>query len=160
MIMELFRLEPAYLNWTVFLDGYTPFNRDCFSEDNDDSLNHPPHPLYYASSFGLDDIARQLINTNAPIDSKGPAGTALAAACLSGHLETVRLLLDNSADIDAQGALGSPILLAAGRGHMDVVKLLLERGADVTQQSEGQTALEEARKYGHEDVARLLSSIH
>ncbi|KAJ9268687.1 hypothetical protein DTO212C5_5294 [Paecilomyces variotii] len=160
MIMELFRLEPAYLNWTAFLDGYTPFNRDCFSEDNDDGLNHPPHPLYYASSFGLGDIARQLINTNAPIDSKGPAGTALAAACLSGHLETVRLLLDNSADIDAQGALGSPILLAAGRGHMEVVKLLLERGADVTQQSEGQTALEEARKYGHENVARLLSSIH
>ncbi|KAJ9245959.1 hypothetical protein DTO027B5_7240 [Paecilomyces variotii] len=160
MIMELFRLEPAYLSWTAFLDGYTPFNRDCFSEDNDDGLNHPPHPLYYASSFGLGDIARQLINTNAPIDSKGPAGTALAAACLSGHLETVRLLLDNSADIDAQGALGSPILLAAGRGHMEVVKLLLERGADVTRQSEGQTALEEARKYGHEDVARLLSSIH
>lgn len=159
MIMELFRLEPAYFNWTAFLDGYTPFNRDCFSEDNDDGFNHPPHPLYYASSFGLVDIARQLININAPINSKGPAGTALAAACLSGHLETVRLLLDNSADIDAQGALGSPIVLAAGNGHIEVVKLLLQRGADATRRSEGQTALEKARKYGHEDVACLLRSI-
>ncbi|GAD96704.1 conserved hypothetical protein [Paecilomyces variotii No. 5] len=155
MIMELFRLEPAYLNWTAFLDGYTPFSRDGFSDDNDDDFAHPPHSLYYASSFGLDDIVRQLINLNAPIDSKGPAGTALAAACLSGHLETVRLLLDNSADIDAQGALGSPIVLAAGNGHTEVVRLLLERGAD----SEGQTALEEARKYGHADVASLLNSI-
>ncbi|KAL4961575.1 uncharacterized protein BDV14DRAFT_203609 [Aspergillus stella-maris] len=154
IVMELFTSDIAYLNWSAFLDGYTPFNRYPGDNDND-AFNRAPHPLYYASSFGLINIARQLLDlTPTPdINSNGQVGTALAAACLSGHLETARLLLDNGADIEAEGLLGTPILLAAGIGHMELVKLLIDRGADAT------GALEEAKTAGHQDVVRLLSPI-
>ncbi|KAL5343368.1 hypothetical protein BJX70DRAFT_393936 [Aspergillus crustosus] len=157
MIMELFTTETAYLNWTAFLDGYTPFSRDSIFLSSDGS-DRPPHALYYASSFRLCSAAWELISNNAPINSSGPAGTALAAACLLGHVETARLLLDNGAEVDAEGPLGSPMFLAAGKGHIEVVKLLLERGADATKRNEGMTALEEATRYGHRDAVRLLSS--
>ncbi|KAL4799322.1 hypothetical protein BDV19DRAFT_385569 [Aspergillus venezuelensis] len=133
IVMELFTSDTAYLNWSAFLDGYTPFNR--YPGDNgNDAFNRAPHPLYYASPFGLLNIARQLLDlTPTPdINNNGQVGTALAAACLSGHLETARLLLDNGADIEAEGLLGTPILLAAGIGHMKLVKLLIERGTDAT----------------------------
>jgi hypothetical protein len=152
-VLELLQSGTVYANWTAFLEGYTPFSSD------EEGPNSPPDPLYYAASYGLSRVCETLIRNGSPVDSPGQAGTALAAACLSGSTDAVRVLVDNGADVNASGPLGPPLLLAAGKGAVGIVECLLQTGADVRYGSEtGETALVEALRYGHKDVARLLQS--
>lgn len=91
------------------------------------------------------------------MDSRGPSGSALAAAALAGHLDTVKVLVDSGADVNLAGPFGTPLVLAAGRGFVDIVRFLVERAADVEARGEwSETALVEARKNGFEDVVGVL----
>ncbi|KAF5857290.1 hypothetical protein ETB97_005974 [Aspergillus alliaceus] len=156
LVLELFNSKTAYLNWASFLDGYTPFD-DVATED---SFNQPPSPLYYAASFGLSTVVKELINTGRPVNgSNGPAGSPLAVAALSGHTETVQTLIDNGAIVNSVGPLGSPLHVAASEGHVGVVEALLHAGADPNIQDDfGATALGVARKHMRQDIVQLLSS--
>lgn len=152
LILRFLGSETAYLNWTAFLDGYTPF-----SGTDGSSLIRHPHQIYYATSFGLTNIVTALLDTGAPVNSRGPSGSALAAAALAGHLDTVKVLVDSGADVNLAGPFGTPLVLASGRGFVDIVRFLVERGADVEARGEwSETALVEARKNGFEDVVGVL----
>ncbi|KXG52095.1 uncharacterized protein PGRI_083790 [Penicillium griseofulvum] len=85
-------------------------------------------------------------------------GTALHAAALGGHTETIRLLLERGADVNAQGGEdGTALYAAALRGHTETIQLLLERGADINAQGgEDGMALYAAASRGHTETVRLL----
>ncbi|RAQ69933.1 ankyrin repeat-containing protein [Aspergillus flavus] len=152
LILRFLASGTAYLNWTAFLDGYTPF-----SGTDGSSLIRHSHQIYYAASFGLTNIVTALLDTGAPVNSRGPSGSALAAAALAGHLDTVKVLVDSGADVNLAGPFGTPLVLASGRGFVDIVRFLVERGADVEARGEwSETALVEARKNGFEDVVGVL----
>lgn len=152
LILRFLGSETAYLNWTAFLDGYTPF-----SGTDGSSLIRHPHQIYYAASFGLTNIVTALLDTGAPVNSRGPSGSALAAATLAGHLDTVKVLVYSGADVNLAGPFGTPLVLASGRGFVDIVRFLVERGADVEARGEwSETAFVEARKNGFEDVVGVL----
>ncbi|KAB8214026.1 hypothetical protein BDV33DRAFT_196474 [Aspergillus novoparasiticus] len=152
LILRFLGSGTAYLNWMAFLDGYTPF-----SGTDGSSLIRHPHQIYYAASFGLTNVATELLDTGSPVDSRGPSGSALAAAALAGHLDTVKVLVDSGADVNLAGPFGTPLVLASGRGFVDIVRFLVERGADVEARGEwSETALVEARKNGFEDVVGVL----
>ncbi|KAJ7660457.1 ankyrin repeat-containing domain protein [Mycena rosella] len=59
-------------------------------------------------------------------------GSALVAACRSGHIEIVRSLLDSGANVNLltsrYGTFGGSVAIT---GTVDVVRFLLESGADV-----------------------------
>jgi ankyrin repeat protein len=155
LIHKFLNSGTPYLNWTAFLDGYTPFNASNPATPN--NLTTHPHQLYYASAFGLTNIVQTLIDEGTPVDSRGPSGTGLAAASLVGHTGTVRLLVDRGADVNLAGPFGTPLVLAAGKGFVGVVEVLLEAGADVNGRGEwSESAVVEARKGGFEDVVRVL----
>ncbi|KAF7588325.1 hypothetical protein BBP40_005891 [Aspergillus hancockii] len=154
-ILTFLNSGTPYLNWTAFLDGYTPFNASNPPTQN--TLTTHPHQIYYASAFGLTHIVTALIAAGAPVDSRGPSGTGLAAASLAGHTETVRVLVERGADVNLAGPFGSPLVLAAGKGFVGVVEVLLEGGADVNGRGEwSESAVVEARKGGFEGVVRVL----
>lgn len=91
------------------------------------------------------------------MDSRGPSGSALAAASLAGHLDTVKVLVDSGADVNLAGPFGTPLVLASGRGFVGIVRFLMERGADVEARGEwSETAIVEARKNGFEDVVEVI----
>ncbi|KAE8379061.1 ankyrin repeat-containing domain protein [Aspergillus bertholletiae] len=152
LILRFLNSETAYLNWTAFLDGYTPF-----SGIDGSSLVRHPHKIYYAASFGLTSIVTMLLDTGAPVDSRGPSGSALAAASLAGHLDTVKVLVDSGADMNLAGPFGTPLVLASGRGFADIVRFLVKSGADVEARGEwSETAIMEARKNGFENVVEII----
>ncbi|KAI9043773.1 ankyrin repeat domain-containing protein [Aspergillus affinis] len=122
LIREFFESNVAYTNWTAFLDGFRPFDEPENAEG--DSLAQSPDPIYYAASFGLLTIVQNLLHDGALVDSRGPAGTALAAASLAGDIDMVRLLVEHGADMDSEGPLGPPIRLGAQNGHSQVVEFL------------------------------------
>lgn len=92
-------------------------------------------PLQMASSRGLHNVVRILLDEGADINAVDEIGTALMAAAQGGHNQAeqvVELLLDRGAHIDAVGGEYGTALEAARRtGHESIVKLLLQRGADV-----------------------------
>ncbi|KAE8367496.1 ankyrin repeat-containing domain protein [Aspergillus caelatus] len=152
LILRFLNSGTAYINWTAFLDGYTPF-----SGTDGSSLIRHPHQIYYAASFGLTNIVTALLDAGAPVDSRGPSGSALAAASLAGHLDTVKVLVDSGADLNLAGPFGTPLVLASGRGFVSIVQFLMERGADVEARGEwSETAVVEARKNGFEDVVGVI----
>ena len=135
------------------------------------NTNPLPQPLYYAAFFGLTRTVLSLIvhllnnrhdtttttttpttNTISVIDEHGGiAGSALTAACLTGHADVVKLLVEAGADIHLSGPLGSPLDLATEQGHARIVQILIESGP-----------MEEVRQHlrrrtgGQIDVMRLL----
>ncbi|KAE8405532.1 ankyrin repeat-containing domain protein [Aspergillus pseudonomiae] len=152
LVLRFLNSGTAYLNWTAFLDGYEPFS----GTDGSGLIRHP-HPIYYAASFGLTNIVAALLDTGAPLDSRGPSGSALAAASLAGHLDTVKVLVDSGADVNLAGPFGTPLVLASGSGFVSVVRFLVERGANVEARGEwSETAVVEARKNGFEDVVGVI----
>jgi len=60
------------------------------------------NPLYYASMQGLTSLVTTLLDLNYDVDSPGPSGTALAAACSEGHVDVIQILLRAGANIDLE----------------------------------------------------------
>ncbi|KAI9932581.1 hypothetical protein MW887_008826 [Aspergillus wentii] len=124
LVMRLFSSETEYLNWTAFLDGYTPFTGD--------GERKTPKPIYYASSFGLIKEVKRLLDDGASVNENETGGptTALGVAALSGHCDVMALLISHGADVNSPGGdLGPALNLAASGGHVDAVELLLLNGA-------------------------------
>ena len=121
-------------------------------------------PLHLASSSGIPEIARLLIERGADITSRdinrrtplhlASSWVSASAATLLFHhkldvnpqydrgmseqkVEIVGLLIDHGADVAAQDvAHSTPLHLAAFWGSVDTVQLLVEHGADVTAQDQ------------------------
>ncbi|ATZ57686.1 hypothetical protein BCIN_15g02370 [Botrytis cinerea B05.10] len=94
------------------------------------------HPLYYAASFGLEDIVRIILDTEPDIDINALGGrahaTALHVACYREHYKVAKLLLERGADPDIPNVLGESPLYWARPNNPDgnMVELLLEHGAN------------------------------
>lgn len=89
--------------------------------------------LHIAAGFGLNKLARQLIDQGTDINVRDYLyWTPLHRAAAKGHDATVRLLLDRGADTRAKDPCNSTALdLAAAAGHEAVVQSLLEVETEV-----------------------------
>ena len=117
-------------------------------------------PLYYASIYGLQGVARQLLMDGADIDGRGGAyGSALQAASQGGHRDVVQLLVEKGADIGAAGGRWGTALIAASlRGHEGIVQLLLAYDADVHARGVlHSNALQAASISNHDGIIQLLA---
>jgi len=127
------------------------------------------NPLYHASMQGLTSLVTTLLDLNYDVDSPGPSGTALAAACSEGHVDVIQMLLRAGANIDLEpidfedrsNARSTPLRHAVLTNRVHVVRLLLAEGADIHRFSgKGykRTPVHNAVLYAKINVARILIS--
>lgn len=121
-------------------------------------------PLLLASFLGLTDICRQCLELH-PESIKDEEttyyGTAIQAAALGGHSDTLEFLFSKFEDqslIDSHsGKYGTALQAAAYRGSVPVVTTLLRLGAGVNVRcGEYETPLKAATVAGHTEIVRLL----
>lgn len=114
--------------------------------------------LYYAASFGLDDIVKKLIAGGAALDTPGSrfGGTALHAAVLRDYQSTIRILLEAGADAAKADFLRtSPLHTAVALASIDSINLLLKYGASAeATNTRGETPADWAR------LASALEALH
>merc|ERR1711963_63683 len=136
----------------------------CFSDDCNKAVNNARNswgrtPLHRAAKENSVDVAKQLLENSAGVDSADNYGdTALHEAALENSVDVANLLLENSADVDSTNNYGRTALhYAAIRNSVGVAKLLLENSANVDRTDMwGLTALHKAAYYNSVDVAKLL----
>ena len=132
----------------------------CLSlaKDGARDRTYPQIPLYYASCWGLINIARLLIENGANLDAEsGLHGSALQGAVWFEHEEMVMLLLKAGADVDLPNRLmGSPLVSACQASCKNIVDILLKHGAAVNAVGRNGTALIAASKAGRKSVVNIL----
>ena len=118
--------------------------------------------IFVLAKYGMLDELKILTSANnvsAEVNTAMNHGiTALMAASIGGHRETVALLLDRGADVNQSTTTGrSALMFASQKGHRETVALLLDKGADVNQSSTtGETALMAASQGGHRATVEFL----
>lgn len=115
--------------------------------------------LSWAAFLGITGVAKKLIHSGANVNAlAGYYGTALQAACMTGHGTVANILLSRGADVNAQGGYyGNAFQAACYAGQLEIANLLLEKGADVnTQGGYYGNALQAACYAGHLKIANLL----
>ncbi|XP_053423512.1 inversin isoform X3 [Nycticebus coucang] len=115
----------------------------------------------WAAGKGSDDVLRTMLSLKSDIDinmADKYGGTALHAAALSGHVNTVKLLLENNAQVDPTDVMKhTPLFRACEMGHKDVIQTLIKGGArvDLVDQ-DGHSLLHWAALGGNADVCQIL----
>ena len=122
--------------------------------------------LYVASSRGLAEVVRLLINRGANVDAKCDGWeefgyvmwTPLDVASYHGRQEIARVLLEHGADVNYQDNWGwNPLHYVSRHGFDDIARLLLDNGADPnSSNNEGVTALHVASFLGEDRIVKLL----
>lgn len=117
--------------------------------------------LHLCSFFGLECIARSLLELGCPVNSRDfHDDTPLHYAAQYGHGQMARLLLEiRDVNVDARNYLcQTPLLCAVEKGYEEVAKLLIELGeVDVNaRDKQSRTPLSLAVRGGYEKVAKLL----
>ncbi|KAF7982446.1 hypothetical protein HWV62_28591 [Athelia sp. TMB] len=132
-------INHSYINYTKMCEDIAP-------------------PLYYASSYGLEELVVELLNIGEDVHARGGAyGNALQAASYYGHSRISCILLEHGAKVNAVGGYGTnPLTAACLRGHIETVRFLLSHGADVNASGEDEPALQRASGCGYTEVVRLL----
>ena len=106
--------------------------------------------------------SKELLDAGLEVGAENGIGsTALLAAALNGHTETVKALLDVGVDINGKDENGETALVrAAFRGQTETVGALLDAGADVhVKTNNGVSPLMHAAFGGHiETVETLLDA--
>ena len=99
--------------------------------------------LHLAAYFGLDDVAKQILDANAlDVDSATSMGTtALILASASGHIPILKTLLKKGANTRKENWYGTALHCSAESGKVSSIIELLETGIDVNVRSHGRTAL-------------------
>jgi uncharacterized protein len=96
----------------------------------------PASALWSASYAGDHAAVCRLISEGVDVNLWDEHGrSALAFACLAGHLTIVRTLVDSGAWVEPfeeDSVYLTPLMCAAERGHIEVAEYLLDRGADPT----------------------------
>jgi len=149
-ILKFFKAEECkiYISWVQALnwDSWSAYQRHY-------------NPLYYAASFGLDEIIPNLIRAAEDIDAPGNryGGTALHGAVFREHIRVVELLLEARADPNEPNCFNhTPLQAAAGQGQLKIIKMLLNYGADVRAQYRGLTPYQRAIRNGHNEAAKMI----
>ncbi|XP_064362845.1 inversin isoform X5 [Dromaius novaehollandiae] len=154
--------------------GATPLHyaaQSNFAETVEVFLKHPSvkddsdlegrTSFMWAAGKGSDDVIRTMLNLKLDIDinmTDKYAGTALHAAALSGHVNTVKLLLEHNAQVDALDVMKhTPLFRACEMGHKEVIQTLIEGGAGVDLvDQDGHSPLHWAALGGNADVCQIL----
>ncbi|KAJ8127322.1 hypothetical protein O1611_g6315 [Lasiodiplodia mahajangana] len=113
--------------------------------------------LYYAASFGLEDVAGGLLLDGADVNAPGGrfGSTALHGATLREHTSIVEMLLKVGANpSQADDNHVTPLHTAATVGNPQVLKLLLDHGA--SKDSLGKTPYDWAVESGQYGSQKLL----
>ena len=121
-------------------------------------------PLHLAAFFGHPDLAAELLERGAAVDSRSTnamKNTPLHAAVAGGQVALVGLLLERGADVNARQEGGwTPLHGAAQSGSREMVELLLAHGADVGARAQNnQSPLDMALTNGRQEVASLLEEL-
>ena len=115
-------------------------------------------PLIDASTYGADDIVRELISHGADVNVECEPtleNTPLTGAIIADHQNIVGLLLINGADPNS--VYPSPILVAAEYGKHECMALLLEHGASLeVEDIYSASPLELAAASGSVETVKLL----
>lgn len=123
---------------------------------------HGNNALHHASSRGMIDVVRLLVDHTKHIDRPNRNGyTALSIAAAAGCCEIAEVLLDAGADKNHVGGQGgTPLIIAAEGGRGDVVGLLIDREADFDlQDADGRTPLMAAAYCGDVGIVRGLLAV-
>lgn len=145
----------AFMAWVQVINADNPFSWDFY----------PRHAtsLYYAATFGLIEIVKDLINQKVSLDSPGSrfGGTALHGAVYRSHLPIVEALLQAGADVNRVDYLGvSPLHTAATLGNLDLIELLLRFSADATMADDmGETPCDWAERSGQIKLCERLQGL-
>mmetsp|Transcript_22390 Transcript_22390/g.55171 ORF Transcript_22390/g.55171 Transcript_22390/m.55171 type:complete len:167 (+) Transcript_22390:98-598(+) len=115
-------------------------------------------PLIMASKGGHNDVVKLLLESKAAPNPDCVAHTALRAASIYGHTETLRILLAAGGDPNFVSLHDrTPLMGAAMGGHAECAKILLEAGADANAKNDvGESAADLANIKGHKGVVELL----
>ena len=116
-------------------------------------------PLIFATYFDKEDIAKSLIEHNAPIDAKDKSGnTALIGVCFKGYEKLAKRLIDNGSNINAQNNMGTtPLIFATMYNKESIIKLLLDKDANkAIKDNNGKTAYMHALEKGFNNLFALL----
>lgn len=154
MVHDFFSADsrPVFMSWVQILNSSWIFKANEF----------PRHAtsLYYASSFGLNDVVEELLRKGADVNSPGSrfGGTALHGATLREHTAIMKMLLEAGANpSQADFNTVAPLHTAARIGNAEVISLLLESGAAKdAQDTLGQTPCDWALQSGKEASRALL----
>jgi ankyrin repeat protein len=127
--------------------------------------------LHIVVSFGLVDIAQNLLAEGADVDARTDRGiTPLHLAAKAGRTQMVHLLLQAGAKVSRDYSAPetpidrkTPLHMAAKAGHTPVVQLLIDAGADCNEPTVPTVGYEKSPLHlaavrGHIDVARVLLS--
>lgn len=121
--------------------GHMDITRILLSHGAD--LNAPHHSFAYfilACMHGHTKLAEMLIEERgAEINCRYEGtGSAIQAASVGGHINTVRMLIDHGADVNLQGGhWGNALQAALANGHERTAEVLLTRGAYLDTQRGG-----------------------
>lgn len=115
---------------------------------------------FWVEDEGFADAVQLLVDAGVDLEERVGLnqGTALHAACRSGHTVIVKLLIDAGANVNASDKTGAtPLFHAAGSGHIGCIRALIDADADASiRDKQGYTALRVARQQGHHAAAGLL----
>jgi ankyrin repeat protein len=117
--------------------------------------------LTAAAWFKSLESVKLLLEKGAAVDSCGPVGTALTAACIRGSQDIVKLLLDWKADVTIEGGdYGTALQAACCEGHYELIPLLLEHGADpYSEGGEGGSAIQIIQERNRLDLVDQLKRL-
>jgi hypothetical protein len=154
-VFQFFRAEShnIFMSWIQVLNSNWIFEWKDYPQG--------ATPLYYAASFGLQDIVKDLIEQNVDqLNAPGSrfGGTALHGATVRGHVSIIRDLLEAGASpSQADFNLVTPLHTAARLGNVKAIKLLLEFGASkIATDTLGETPYDWAIKAGQTISQKLL----
>ena len=115
--------------------------------------------LHIASTFGLEEIAKQLLESGeCDVDAVTQIGsTALIQAASNGHRTIIRMLLEKNADPAKANWYGTALHCAAESGSVVGIAELLSAGINVDiRDAIGRTPLHCATGMGHVDAIHIL----
>ena len=119
--------------------------------------------LHDASTYGMYDIAKYLVDRGIDVNKRGGGrdSSALTSAAFKGYKNIVELLYENGANLDISSFERNPLFAAIYNGHFDVVKFLVEKGIDLNVcyavgDFDKIDAYEYARQYGQTEIADYL----
>ena len=116
-------------------------------------------PLWTASTLGLLDIVKLLVERGADIEHTTDSHSSpLRGAAFDGHIEVVEYLVKQGADIDKPNQVGqSPLTIAAAMKQLKTVQFLIANGANVHHKGHnGDMPLHVAVESGSSDVTKIL----
>ena len=141
----------------------------CFSEDCNKGVNKARDnggstPLHEAAYENRVDVAKQLLENFADVDSTANGRTALHWAASGNSVDVAKLLLENFADVDSTDNDGATALhWAAKRNSVGVAKVLIAHSANlnataVSGRYRGLTPLQVAEKEGYQEMVNSLKN--